>query len=151
MAGPSSQPQPNQKQASAQQLLDTQLLLWLAITPQRLPAPLRSVLTDRRTPILFSVASLWEVAIKTSLGKPGFRVDADQLRQGLRRQGLVELAIEAEHCLAVQHLPWIHRDPFDRLLVAQAMQSGITLLTADRILTGYGEPVTWVGSAAPGD
>ncbi len=137
--------------AGPQQLLDTQLLLWLAITPQRLPAPLRSALRDRRTPVLFSVASLWEVAIKTSLGKPGFRVDADQLRQGLRRQGLVELAIEAEHCLAVQHLPWIHRDPFDRLLVAQARHSGITLLTADRALTGYGEPVTWVGSAAPGD
>jgi PIN domain nuclease of toxin-antitoxin system len=134
----------------APQLLDTQLLLWLAVTPARLPPALRSDLSDRRRPFLFSVASLWEVAIKTSLGKPGFQVDAGQLRSGLRQQGLEEVAITADHCLAVQHLPWIHRDPFDRLLVAQAIQAEITMLTADRILSGYGSPVVWVGNASPG-
>ncbi|TVS06364.1 MAG: type II toxin-antitoxin system VapC family toxin [Cyanobium sp. PLM2.Bin73] len=127
-------------------LLDTQLLLWLAITPSRLPAELSASLSDRRNPYAFSVASLWEVAIKTSLGKPGFQVDATQLRSGLLQQGLQEISIEADHCLAVQHLPWIHRDPFDRLLVAQARQCGLTLLTADRTLESYGPEVRWVGS-----
>jgi PIN domain nuclease of toxin-antitoxin system len=144
MAGPS-----NPQQRPAEQLLDTQLLLWLAITPMRLPAQLHAALTDRHTPFLFSVVSLWEVAIKTSLGKPGFQVDAGQLREGLRRQGLLELAIDAEHYLAVQHLPWIHRDPFDRLLVAQARHNGLTLLTADRLLSGYGDQVIWVGGSGP--
>jgi PIN domain nuclease of toxin-antitoxin system len=145
MAAPSA-PQQN----DGQHLLDTQLLLWLAITPMHLPQQLHAALMDRRTPFLFSVVSLWEVAIKTSLGKSGFQVDAGQLREGLRRQGLLELAIDAAHCLAVQHLPWIHRDPFDRLLVAQARHNGLTLLTADRLLSGYGDPVIWVGSPGPG-
>lgn len=140
------------------QLLDTQLLLWLAIAPERLPATLRGNLSDRRLPLLYSVVSLWEVAIKTSLNKSGFLVDATQLRDGLKQQGLQELGIAPEHCLAVQNLSWIHRDPyrcaedgiFDRLLVAQAIQAEITLLTADHILSGYGSHVVWVGNASPG-
>jgi len=126
-------------------LLDTQLLLWLAAAPERLPPALARDLEDRKDPYCFSVASLLEVAIKTSLGKAGFAVDASQLRQGLLREGFQELAIEAEHCLAVQHLPWVHRDPFDRLLVAQAIASERTLLTADRTLEQYGPAVRWVG------
>jgi PIN domain nuclease of toxin-antitoxin system len=144
--GTASSSQPNLNP----QLLDTQLLLWLAIAPERLPATLGGNLSDRRLPLLYSVVSLWEVAIKTSLGKPGFLVDAAHLRDGLKQQGLQELGIEPEHCLAVQHLPWIHRDPFDRLLVSQAIQAGLTLLTADRILSGYGSQVVWVGNASPG-
>ena len=132
------------------QLLDTQLLLWLAIAPERLPATLRGTLRDRRFPMLYSVVSLWEVAIKTSLGKPRFVVDAAQLRDGLKQQGLQELGIEPEHCLSVQHLPWIHRDPFDRLLVAQAIHNGLTLLTADRTLRSYGPQVIWIGGDGPG-
>lgn len=100
-----SQPTPTR------QRLDTQLLLWLAVTPARLPPALRSDLCDRRRAFLYSVVSLWEVAIKTSLGTPGFQVDAGQLRSGLRQQGLEDVAITADHCLAVQHLPWIHREP----------------------------------------
>ena len=130
----------------AKQLLDTQLLLWLAIDPERLPNNLRKELTDRRQLFAFSVVSLWEVAIKTSLGKLGFQVDASQLRAGLVREGLQEIPIAAEHCMAVQHLPWIHRDPFDRLLVAQARISGLILLSADRTLEGYGDEVNWIGS-----
>ena len=126
-------------------LLDTQLLLWLAAAPEHLPSALARELEDRKDPFCFSVASLWEVAIKTSLGKEGFAVDAGQLRVGLLREGFQELAIEAEHCLAVQHLPWVHRDPFDRLLVAQTISSERTLLTADRTLEQYGPAVRWVG------
>ena len=126
-------------------LLDTQLLLWLAAAPEHLPPALAKDLEDRKDPFCFSLASLWEVAIKTSLVKAGFAVDAGQLRVGLLRGGFQELAIEAEHCLAVQHLPWVHRDPFDRLLVAQAISSERTLLTTDRTLEQYGPAVRWVG------
>lgn len=122
-------------------LLDTQLLLWLAVAPERLPVPLRQLLLDRQTPFLFSVASLWEVAIKSSLGKPSFQVDARALRRGLLAEGLQELPLAVEHCLAVQHLPWVHRDPFDRLLVAAARETGFQLITADRTLLAYGPEV----------
>ena len=122
-------------------LLDTQLLLWLAVTPDRLGKPLQQLLLHRQMPFLFSVASLWEVAIKSSLGKPSFQVDARALRRGLLAEGLQELPLAVEHCLAVQHLPWIHRDPFDRLLVAAARESGFQLITADRTLLSYGAEV----------
>ena len=125
-------------------LLDTQILIWLAVDPEPIPRPWRERLGQRSTAAAFSVASLWEVAIKTSLQKPGFQLDAHALRQGLLAEGLSELVIEAGDALAVQHLPWIHRDPFDRLLVAQAQQRGLTLLTADRTLTGYGPWVRWL-------
>ena len=122
-------------------LLDTQLLLWLAVAPERLPVPLRQLLQDRQIPFVFSVASLWEVAIKSSLGKPSFQVDARALRRGLLAEGLQELPLVVEHCLAVRHLPWVHRDPFDRLLVAAAQETGFQLITADRTLLAYGPEV----------
>lgn len=122
-------------------LLDTQLLLWWAITPERLPAGIADRLADPRQPLLLSVVSLWEVAIKASLGRHDFQVDARALRIGLLGQGFRELQIRADHVLAVQHLPWIHRDPFDRLLVAQAEVEGLTLLTADSSLAAYGRHV----------
>ena len=125
-------------------LLDTQLLVWLACTPDRLGSKLAEDLSDRNRPIHYSLVSLWEVAIKASLSRPDFQIDAYALRQGLQREGFLELAIAAEHVLAVQHLPWIHRDPFDRLLVVQARQEGLQLLTADRTLSDYGEAVRWV-------
>jgi len=100
---------------------------------------------DRRREISFSVVSIWEVAIKASLGRDDFQVNPPALRLGLLEQGFRELPIQAEHVLAVQHLPWIHRDPFDRLLVAQAARERLTLLTADRTLLGYGNGVRWVG------
>ena len=125
-------------------LLDTHILIWLAVDPDRLPIPLQHLISDRAVPLRFSVASLWEVAIKTSLGRPGFQVNALELRRGLLRNGFCELAIGAEHCLAVQDLPWIHRDPFDRLLVAQAQCEALVLLTADRTLSSYGDCVRWI-------
>lgn len=126
-------------------LLDTHLLLWLAVEPERLGEPLQLELLDRQQPFLFSVASLWEVAIKSSLGRSSFRVDARALRRGLLAEGLQELPVGVEHCLAVQHLPWVHRDPFDRLLVAAAREEGLCLLTADRTLLAYGPEVELVG------
>lgn len=130
--------------ASTPLLLDTQILLWLAISPDLIPPHWRERLANRSTAAAFSVASIWEVAIKTSLRKPGFQVDAEALRAGLLNEGLEECPIQAKDAVAVQHLPWIHRDPFDRLLVAQAQQRGLTLLTADQTLSGYGPWVRWL-------
>jgi len=90
---------------------------------------------------MFSVASLWEVAIKHSRGLPEFQVDPVLLRNSLLQNGFIELEIVGRHAVAVSTLPFIHRDPFDRLLVVQAMIEGITLLTADRALTKYPGPI----------
>jgi len=122
-------------------LLDTHLVLWAAFEPQRLSSRAAKLLRDRSTPVAFSLATLWEVAIKTSLGRPDFAVDARRLRDGLLDQGFAEWPIKAEHLFRVAQLPWVHRDPFDRLLVAQAIEDKITLLTADRTLLRYGKSV----------
>lgn len=118
-------------------LLDTHLLLWAAGTPRRLPAAARKLLDDPGNELLFSAASLWEIAIKRSLGREDFRVDPRLLRRGLLENGYAELPITGEHATAVDALPWLHKDPFDRMLVAQAMAESVTLLTADPQLAHY--------------
>ena len=123
-------------------LLDTQLLIWLVFTPEQLPSTLIPELEDRQQRFFVSVVSLWEVAIKRSLNRPDFHFDAAELRQQLQREGFEELPIRAEHCLAVQHLPWHHKDPFDRLLITQAQQEQIQLLSCDQSLSEYGASVT---------
>jgi len=128
-------------------LLDTQLLVWVGYAPQRLGGSLAAELVDRRHVICFSfsVVSIWEMAIKASLGREDFQVNPPALRLGLLEQRFLELLIQVSHVRAVQHLPRIHRDPFDRLLVAQAAQERLSLITADRTLLGYGDGVRWVG------
>ena len=123
-------------------LLDTQLLIWMAFAPEQLPSTLLPDLEDRQQRFVVSVVSLWDVAIKRSLNRPDFHFDAAELRQQLQREGFDELPIRAEHCLAVQHLPWHHKDPFDRLLIAQAQQEQIQLLSCDQSLSQYGACVT---------
>lgn len=118
--------------------LDTHLTLWAAFEPDRLSAKASRQLRSREVPPAFSPASLWEVAIKTSLGPPGFSVDARMLHGALLSEGFVELPIQAAHISRVASLPWVHRDPFDRMLVAQAMEERLTLLTSDAALKGYG-------------
>jgi PIN domain nuclease of toxin-antitoxin system len=125
-------------------LVDTHLLLWWATMPEQLPAAARIQLEGAEPAPVFSMVSLWEVAIKASLGRGDFQVDPLALRMGLLQERFRELPIQVEHVLAVQHLPWIHRDPFDRLLVAQAAHERLCLLTADRTLLGYGDGVRWV-------
>ncbi len=122
-------------------LLDTHLLLWSAGQPDRLSAEARSLLQDPGNDLVFSVASLWEITIKRGLGRADFRVEPRVLRRGLRDHGYVELAIAADHALAVDLLPPLHKDPFDRLLLAQAVMEGITLLTADPLVARYPAPV----------
>jgi PIN domain nuclease of toxin-antitoxin system len=121
-------------------LLDTHLLLWAAGSPQRLPKAALSILKARDNTLLFSAASVWEVVIKTGLGRSDFQVDAQQLRRGLLLHGYEELPITGEHAIAVRTLPSLHKDPFDRILLAQAQTEGLTLLTVDRKLAAYGPP-----------
>jgi PIN domain nuclease of toxin-antitoxin system len=122
-------------------LLDTQLLLWAAGQPDRLPPAARSIIDDARNQLMFSATSLWEVAIKSSLGRSDFRADARLLRRGLLDNGYNELAITSEHAVAIANLPPIHKDPFDRMLVAQSAVEGILLLTADPIVAQYPGPI----------
>jgi PIN domain nuclease of toxin-antitoxin system len=122
-------------------LLDTHLLLWAAGAPERLPAQARALLESPEHELVFSAASLWEVAIKSGLGRDDFKVDASALRRGLVDNGYVELPITGDHAVAVAALPDLHRDPFDRLLVAQAQVEGITLLTCDPQVAAYPGPV----------
>jgi PIN domain nuclease of toxin-antitoxin system len=122
-------------------LLDTQLLLWGADQPDRLSKTAMELMEAVGNELFFSPASLWEIVIKSQLRRPDFEADAWVLRSGLLENGYLELPIASEHALAVGSLPSIHRDPFDRILVAQAMVEGITLLTADSRLVQYPGPV----------
>ena len=120
---------------------DTHLLLWAAGQPDRLSAAARSLLDDLNNELLFSSASLWEVAIKRGLGRDDFRVDPRLLRRGLIDNSYSELAITSAHAVAIDGLPPIHKDPFDRILVAQSLVEGITLLTSDKLVAQYPGPV----------
>ncbi len=122
-------------------LLDTHLLLWAAGDSKRLSVKARKLLGDVNNDLLFSAASLWEIVIKRGLGRADFSVDARLLRRGLLDNGYLELPIRSEHVVAIDSLPPIHKDPFDRLLVATAIAEGITLLTVDPLVVKYGAPV----------
>lgn len=122
-------------------LLDTHLLLWAAGEPERLSEEAKSLILNPDNRLWFSAASLWEITIKNSLGRRDFHVDPHILRRGLLENGYDELPIMGTHTLAVAHLPPIHRDPFDRILVAQAESEGVLLLSADDQVTCYPGPV----------
>lgn len=125
-------------------LLDTHLLLWAAGVPNRLSAAALKLIDNPANELLFSAASIWEVAIKRGLGRTDFQADPRLLRRGLLDNGYSQLPILSEHVVAIESLPPIHKDPFDRLLVAQATVEGITLLTADAVVAQYPGPVRTV-------
>ena len=122
-------------------LLDTHLLLWAAGEPKRLSKQARTLIDNPDNELLFSAASLWEVAIKRGLGREDFKVDARLLRRGLLDNGYSELPISSDHVVATESLPPIHKDPFDRVLVAQATVEGVTLLTIDSLVAQYPGPI----------
>jgi PIN domain nuclease of toxin-antitoxin system len=122
-------------------LLDTQILLWAVNRPERLSAAARTLLTNPEHDLLFSPASLWEIAIKNTLGRDDFRVEPRVLRRGLLDNGYAELPITSEHAVNIDSLPRLHKDPFDRILLAQAITEGVTLLTTDAQVARYGGPV----------
>jgi len=125
-------------------LLDTQVLLWAAGEPKRLSAAARKLLLDPHHELLFSAASLWEIAIKSTLGREDFQVEPRLLRRGLLDNGYVEVPITSQHAVSIDLLPPLHRDPFDRLLLAQALTKGLTLVTADAQLARYPGPLRQV-------
>ncbi len=125
-------------------ILDTHVLLWASARPERLGAAEQLLVdADRR---IVSAVCVWELAIKQHLGKLSLGSDvAAWSRRVTTELALDHLPVTAEHAAAVEHLPDVHRDPFDRLLVAQAVSEGVVLLTADDRLTGYGDAVRLVG------
>ena len=122
-------------------LLDTHILLWAAGEPEKLSEPARKMLLDTRNTLFFSAANIWEIFIKSGIGRNDFKVDAHRLRKMLVINGYTELAITTEHVLRVDSLPQLHKDPFDRVLIAQAHSEGMFLLTVDSVVINYGDPV----------
>jgi PIN domain nuclease of toxin-antitoxin system len=123
-------------------LLDTHVVLWSATDPDRLPAEARSALEDGTNDVLVSIVSAWEIAIKQSLGKLDLAKPAEQwLPEVLRRTGFEVAELGLAAALRVRGLAWHHRDPFDRLLIAQALEEGYTIVTHDDAFTEYGVPV----------
>jgi PIN domain nuclease of toxin-antitoxin system len=117
--------------------VDTQLLLWAAVAPKKLSQTAHDLFADSTVGLSFSAASLWEVAIKSALGRAEFDVDPRRLRRGLIDNGWRELAVTSEHAVALGDLPAIHKDPFDRMLLAQAHVEGLTLVTSDEVVAQY--------------
>ena len=122
-------------------LLDTHVLLWAVGAPSRLSDEVRSLIEDPAKEVVFSAASLWEIAIKSGLGRRDFNVDPRVLRRGLLENDYTELPVSGTHAMAVDLLPPIHKDPLDRMLIAQAQIEGLTLLTADKTLGLYQGPI----------
>ena len=122
-------------------LLDTHLLLWTVDRHERLSARARRLIGDPENEPVFSVASLWEIAIKHALRRADFRYDPRVMRRALLENHYDELPVTGEHAVAVATLPPLHRDPFDRMLVAQSIVEGITLLTSDPRLAQYPAPI----------
>ena len=127
-------------------LVDTHLLLWASGMSSRLPEQARQLLEDPSNEIYCSVASLWEIAIKSALRKPDFRVDLPEFRAALKTMRINELPVMGQHVEKIAALPSIHKDPFDRILIAQSMAEPLTLLTNDAILGKYWEGVMVMGA-----
>ncbi len=122
-------------------LLDTHLLLWASEDSPRLPALALGMIADLENDILFSVASIWEISIKHAKGLESFHARPGLVWEGLLENGYAELAVLGKHAVAAGNLPPIHKDPFDRVLIAQAMVEGITLLTSDAVMAKYPGPI----------
>ena len=118
-------------------LLDTHILLWAAARPEKLSRKTLRLFDDPHNTLVFSAASLWEIVIKQSLGRDDFDVNARQLRRGLLDNGYNELSVTSIHALALDDLPPLHKDPFDRMLLAQSRVEGFMLLTADKQILQY--------------
>ncbi|MBI5485614.1 MAG: type II toxin-antitoxin system VapC family toxin [Deltaproteobacteria bacterium] len=122
-------------------LLDTHILLWSAGQPDKLSDEARSLLLDTSNLLFFSAASIWEIVIKRALGRDDFKVDPQRLLKQLVINGYEEIAVSSDHALVVEALPALHKDPFDRILIAQARVEGMQLLTSDCQVSLYGDGI----------
>jgi PIN domain nuclease of toxin-antitoxin system len=129
-------------------LTDTHILLWALLQPARLDAAYRDVLESPEHQVFFSAVNIWEIAIKRALDRPDFDVEPDAVHRAALETGFRELPIAAAHAAAVRHLPAHHRDPFDRLLIAQARTEPLLLMTDDPLIDLY--PVQRMGAVAAG-
>jgi PIN domain nuclease of toxin-antitoxin system len=118
-------------------LFDTHLLIWVINEPDRIPEHIAILMQEGSRGRNFSAAAIWESSIKSALGREGFDIDPHVMRTILIKAGFNEIAINGQHGLAVRYMPLIHRDPFDRIMIAQANIEGLTLVTADAILAQY--------------
>lgn len=125
-------------------LLDTHVLLWAVGNSDRLTVAARKWLEDSNNEVFFSAASLWEIALKAALGREDFRIDPAQVLEVMPETGFSELPVNAQHAVEVSRLPMIHKDPFDRLLVAQSKVEPMLLLTNDERLVSYSDNVRLV-------
>ena len=125
-------------------LLDTHVFIWGAVEPERLSRAARALIEDEHNDLLFSAVSLWEIAIKAGLRRSNFQIDVGELRRNLFDNGYSEIAASGAHAVALANLPLIHKDPFDRMLVAQAMAEGLTLVTGDPVVARYPGPIRLV-------
>jgi len=123
-------------------LLDTNVLLAALLAPERLPADVVAALSDASVTVHFSAASIWEIAIKRSLNRVDFDFSPQDIQDLAVRTGFIELPITGNACQPLVDLPWHHRDPFDRMLIAQAKALPAYLLTTDDVLCQYSELVT---------
>lgn len=122
-------------------LLDTHLLLWVAVDHPRMSSRTRAILNNLENELSFSASSIWEIAIKRGQQRKDFLFDPREIRRLAIENGYQELPILGQHAVAVENLPPIHKDPFDRILIAQAVVEGITLLTADSVIAQYPGPI----------
>lgn len=122
-------------------LLDTRLLLWAALFPERLPEKAGRLMNDATNMLYFSTVSIWEISIKLSRPRKDLAIDVQEWRAGMLDNGYQELGINSLHAMDVRNLPDLHKDPFDRLLLAQAMRENLTLVTADELLASYPGPI----------
>lgn len=118
-------------------LLDTHVLLWAVAEPAKIPETFRTRIEEAETEVLFSAASVWELAIKMQVGRIELPVSPEEIASAAVRMGFLELPVSAAHAASVRSLPLHHRDPFDRLLIAQALHEPARFLTADRALGRY--------------
>lgn len=125
-------------------LLDTQIVVWTMTRPESLPRKAWDLLSNPENALCFSAATIWEIAVKNSQGRPDFKISADELREELLAGGCAELPINGIHAARVAELPALHKDPFDRILLAQAICEEMELLTSDAVLGRYPGPVIYV-------
>jgi PIN domain nuclease of toxin-antitoxin system len=122
-------------------LLDSHTFLWAVQAPEKLSRKARRICEQSRAPLLISTASIWELAIKCSLGQLSIQNFNTALPEWMRLLHMSVLPLEAAHAYAVYGLPMLHRDPFDRMLIAQALAEDLTLVTGDEQIHHY--PVKW--------
>lgn len=125
-------------------LLDTHVLLWVLVQPGKLSPRVVDAVSDVRNDVFVSAINIWELAIKASLGRQPLPADwTAQVKAICASERFMVLPVTPDHAFAVQHLPWHHRDPFDRMLVAQALTEGLMLVSSDREIVPYDVPVLW--------